>query len=116
MTTSPDLGLPYISSQQAQPEVTHNEALNLIQAVLNGVISLGDNTPPGSPTEGDSYVLGAAPTGFWSGRANCIAIYVGTAWDFLPGEDNSGTPIAMSSRHEGMTGMVVLGRQIHPTA
>lgn len=102
MTTSPDLGIPFIDQQQAQPEVTHNEALLLLQAVLNGVISVGLNTPAVGPTIGDSYVLGAAPTGTWSGRANCIAIWSGTAWDFIPGETSAGTPITMGARQEGL--------------
>lgn len=102
MTTSPDLGIPFISQAQAQPEVTHNEALLLIQALLGGVISVGLNTPAVGPTIGDSYVLGAAPTGVWSGRANCIAIWNGTAWDFIPGETSAGTPITMGARQEGL--------------
>ena len=102
MATSPDLGLPYVASQQAQPEITHNEALNLLQAMANGAIDRGTNTPPGSPTAGDIYIVGTVPTGAWAGRANCIAIYSGTAWDFIPGENSAGTPITMGTRQEGM--------------
>lgn len=102
MSTSPDLGLPYIASSQSQPEVTHNEALNLIAALLNGVVDRGTNTPPGSPAAGDAYVVGTSPTGAWAGRANCVTIYSGTAWDFVPGEDSNGTPITMGVRQEGM--------------
>jgi hypothetical protein len=106
MTTTADLGLPEIASQQSQPEVTHNEALLLLQALLNGAASIGDNTPPGSPSAGDIYVLGTSPTGAWAGRANCIAIYSGTAWDFIPGEDDAGTPITMGARQAGMRAWV----------
>lgn len=102
MTTSPDLGIPFIDSQQDQPEVTHNEALLLLQALLNGVISVGPNTPAVGPTIGDSYIIGAAPTGAWAGRANCVTIWSGTAWDFIPGETSAGTPITMGARQEGM--------------
>jgi hypothetical protein len=102
MTTSADLGIPFIDAGQGQPEVTHNEALLLLQAVTNGVIDRGVNDPPGSPTIGDSYIIGAAPTGAWAGRANCVTIWSGTAWDFIPGEDSAGTPITMGARQEGM--------------
>lgn len=102
MTTSPDYGLPYIASQQAQPEVTHNAALNLVQMLCGGVINVGTNTPPGSPTAGDVYVVGTSPTGAWSGRANCLAGYFGGAWVFVPGVDSSGTPITIGARHEGL--------------
>lgn len=102
MTTSPDLGIPFIDQSQGTPEVTHNEALLLLQAVTNGVIDRGVNTPAVGPTIGDAYIIGAAPTGAWAGRANCVTIWSGTAWDFIPGETSAGTPITMGSRQEGM--------------
>lgn len=102
MTTSPDLGIPYIAQSQGSPEVTHNEALNLLQALLNGAVDRGTNTPPGSPTIGDIYIIGASPTDAWAGRANCVTIWDGTAWDFIPGETSAGTPITMGARQEGM--------------
>lgn len=102
MSTSADLGILYIAGQQAQPEITHNTALNQIQILQTGVVSVALNTPPGSPAQGDTYVIGASPTGAWAGRANCLAGYFGTAWVFVPGNDSSGTPIAMGVRHEGL--------------
>lgn len=102
MTTSPDLGIPFIDQQQGTPEVTHNEALLLLQAVTNGVIDRGVNTPAVGPTIGDSYIIGASPAGAWAGRANCVTIWSGTAWDFIPGETSAGTPITMGARQEGM--------------
>jgi len=102
MTTSADLGISYIAGQQAQPEITHNTALNQIQILQTGVISVALNTPPGSPAQGDTYILGASPTGVWAGRANCLAGYFGTAWVFVPGNDSNGAPITMGARHEGL--------------
>jgi hypothetical protein len=103
MTTSPDLGLPYIANQQNQPEVTHNEAVNLLHMLANGVLDRAVNDPPGGLTEGDAYIVGAAPTGAWAGRANCLAGWFGTAWIFLPGDDSDGSPIAMGARQEGLS-------------
>ena len=40
------------------------------------------NDPPGSPAEGDRYIVGAAPTGVWTGHAGDIVWYDGTAWQF----------------------------------
>lgn len=102
MTTSPDLGIPFIDQSQGTPEVTHNEALLLLQAMTNGVIDRGVNTPAVGPTIGDAYIIGSAPTGAWAGRANCVTIWSGTAWDFIPGETSAGTPITMGSRQEGI--------------
>lgn len=100
MTSSPILGLPFIASQQSQPEVTHNTALLMLQALQLGAEGQQDS-PPGSPTDGQVYVVGAAPTGAWSGRANCVAIWLG-GWFFVPGFNSSGSPIAIGAAHEGL--------------
>src|SRR5688572_9910290 len=102
MATSADFGIPQISGTQVQPEVTHNSARNVIQAMLNGAINRGTNTPPGSPSEGDIYIIGSAPTGAWANRGNCVGIYMGTSWEFVPGDDSNGTPITIGARQEGM--------------
>ena len=102
MGASPIFGIPLIASQQAQPEVTHNEAVMLLSIAFLGVISVGLDTPPGSPAEGDAYVLGAAPTGVWTGKANKIAIRYNAAWQFLPADDEDGTNIPIGASHEGL--------------
>jgi Ice-binding-like/Protein of unknown function (DUF2793) len=43
--------------------------------VMPNVISIFGNTPPGSPTNGQSYIVGSAPTGLWAGQANAIAYW-----------------------------------------
>lgn len=104
MTTSAILGLPYISNQQSQPDVTHNEAVSALQILLaGGALSVGLDTPPGSPAEGDTYILGSAPTGLWAGRPNSIAGFFLGQWIFVPGNDSSGTPIVMGPEQEGMS-------------
>lgn len=101
MTTTPDLGLPLISALQSQPDVTHNEMVLLLQAALVGALDI-TNTPPGSPVDGDLYICGTVPTGVWAGKANKLAFRYGGAWRFLPGNDSSGTNIAMGARQEGI--------------
>lgn len=102
MTTSPVLGLPLIAASQATPEITHNEALLLIQILAYGVKQVALNSVPGAPTEGDSYVIGAAPGGAWAGKANKLTIYYGGSWRFLPDVDSDGTDIPIGAAHEGM--------------
>ena len=101
MTTTSDIGLPLVAQQQAQPEVTHNEALIMLSALMKGVVTI-QNAPPGSPAEGDSYIVGTSPTGAWSGRANTITIYTTGGWRFVPDRNSAGTIITMGARHEGM--------------
>ncbi len=67
MTTA-RLGMPEISSGQASKEVTHNEALRLLDAFVSSrVISRTITAEPGSPTDGDLYIIPASATGTdWS--------------------------------------------------
>lgn len=45
-------------------------------------VAAQQNTPPGSPAEGDRYLVGTAPGGAWQGHANAIAEWTGAAWEF----------------------------------
>lgn len=102
MSTTPIWGIPEIESQQAQPEVTHNEALLLLQILLGGAEGQ-QNAPPGGPADGDIYIVGAAGSGDWAGRDESVAIYrEGAGWRFLPGEDDDGSPIPIGTAHEGL--------------
>ena len=47
MSNSPNLALPYIAANQAQKHVTHNDAVALIDGLLQlSVLSRGLNAPP----------------------------------------------------------------------
>lgn len=74
MANTPTLAMPYIVSSQAQKEVTHNDALNDLDFLAQaGVLDKDLNTPPASPANGDSYIIGPSPTGAWSGAAGKLA-------------------------------------------
>ncbi|MGE3622962.1 MAG: DUF2793 domain-containing protein [Bdellovibrionales bacterium] len=76
MSTTPHLALDYIVASQAQKEVTHNAALNDLDCLTQlSVIDTALNAPPGSPVEGDTYIIGPSPTGAWSGHAGKVAAY-----------------------------------------
>jgi hypothetical protein len=79
------LMLPYILQSQSQKEVTHNDALNILDVVIQAVVQdVGLNTPPGSPTVGQCWVVGSSPTGAWAGKASQIAQAVdGGGWFFV---------------------------------
>ena len=99
--TSADFGFPY-STGEAQDYVLYSEFVNMVQLLTNGVVDRAINAPPGSPTEGDAYILGASPTGVWAGRANALAGWLGGTWVFFPGDDDAGAIIAMGARQEGV--------------
>ena len=58
--TTGRLLLPYILQSQSQKEVTHNDALNILDVLIQAVVQdVGLNTPPGSPTIGQCWVVGS---------------------------------------------------------
>lgn len=81
--SSPRLTLPYIAVGQAQKEAAYVLAMDELDALVQGVVQgVGVNTPPGSPTNGQCWVVGASPTGDWAGQANRIAQRIGGGWRF----------------------------------
>jgi Protein of unknown function (DUF2793) len=73
---TPKLMMPYIVAGQAQKEITHNDALNDVDGLVQlSVINRTTATPPASPLEGDSYIIAPSPTGVWAGNAGAIASY-----------------------------------------
>ena len=81
---SPNLALPYIMPAQAQKHVTHNEAVRMLDALVQlAVLDRDLATPPGSPQHGDRYIVAADATGDWSGHDGEIAAWQDGAWSFF---------------------------------
>jgi hypothetical protein len=84
MDNSPRLGLPYIAPQQAQKQVTYNEAIRALDVLVQPVVKSRTTTaPPGSPAEGDTYIVAPSATGAWAGKDGKIATFVDGGWDFV---------------------------------
>jgi hypothetical protein len=81
--TTARLALPMIVPGQAQKEMTHNEALTILDmAVQASVIACGVGTPPPAPVEGNCWIVGTAPSGEWAGHADAIASWTAGGWRF----------------------------------
>lgn len=81
MSTTPCLALPLLAAAQAQKHVTHNEALFLLDALVQiAVKQMGRNAPPDQPLAGDRYVIGTAPSGAFAGKAGMVASFDGNDW------------------------------------
>mgnify|MGYP000541174307 CR=1 FL=1 len=81
---TPILGLPLILPAQAQKHVTHNEALRLLDILVQlAVLDRDLATPPALPAEGDRYIVAANPTAAWAGQAGNIAAFWGGIWVFI---------------------------------
>ena len=83
MSNTPRLGLPQIAASQAQKHVTHNEALlDLDSFVQTSLIDRDLTAPPGSPADGDAYLVAPGATGDWAGQDNIVATSIDGAWRF----------------------------------
>lgn len=76
-------GMPLLASGQAQKEVTHNEALNVIDRRMQmSVVSRRLAAPPEPVTTGAAFIVPADATGAWAGQQNRIASFDGFGWTF----------------------------------
>jgi hypothetical protein len=81
--STPRAQAPLLAAAQAQKHVTHNEALLQFDALLCCRILDRDLTaPPGSPSDGDTYLVAASATGDWAGQDYNIAFCVDGGWRF----------------------------------
>lgn len=82
-TTDPNLGLNYgWSARESGWNTGMDSNLKKLGAIVHlSCISIL-NTPPGSPTNGDRYIVGSSPTGDWAAKANQVAVRVAGAWEY----------------------------------
>lgn len=79
------LALPTIDAAQAQKHVTHNEALEELDILVQACVLDRDlATPPGSPALADTYIVAGAATGAWAGKENNLAAWIAGGWVFFP--------------------------------
>ncbi len=84
MSDTTKLVLPLIEAAQAQKHVIHNEALRLLDGIVQlSVIDRDLNTPPGSPSDGERYIIASGATGDWADRDLNVALYTDGAWAIL---------------------------------
>ncbi len=74
------LQLPYILPSQAQKHVTHNEALQRLDAIVQLVVKAVVAAPPENAAEGDCFLLSADATGDWAGKGGRFAFRQDGAW------------------------------------
>ena len=84
MTETARFSLPLLAMAQAQKEVTHNEALTLLDALVHAAVEDGPlAVPPIGPTAGQCWLVGSGASGDWTGRADQIAIWCEGGWRFV---------------------------------
>ncbi|MFN3747382.1 MAG: DUF2793 domain-containing protein [Sphingorhabdus sp.] len=83
---TPRFALPHIMVAQAHKEITHNEALAKIDALLHLSV-VGTAVAPPTLTSADSgqcWIVGAtSASGDWVGNENAIASWNGASWTMI---------------------------------
>jgi hypothetical protein len=85
MSDTTNLALPLIEGAQAQKHVTHNEALRILDTLVQlAVLDRDLNAPPATPAEGQRWIVKSspAPTGAWANHGGQIAAWQDAAWQF----------------------------------
>uniref|UniRef100_UPI002483D136 DUF2793 domain-containing protein n=1 Tax=Chthonobacter rhizosphaerae TaxID=2735553 RepID=UPI002483D136 len=83
MSETANLKLPLLAADQAQKHVTHNEALEALDGLVQlSVASRTATAPPPAPAAGRRWLVPAGATGAFAGREGQVARYDGTAWAF----------------------------------
>jgi len=78
------LSVPYIQPAQAQKHVTHNEALYVLDAIVQlAVEDVPLSTPPASPAPASRYIVGAVATGAWENKDGSVALFTDGVWAFF---------------------------------
>lgn len=82
---SPRHALPFLTTGQAQKEITHNEALILIDSLLHPVVQGVESVAPIVAQEdaGRCWLVAEYATGDWAGHGNELACWTGGSWRFL---------------------------------
>jgi hypothetical protein len=100
MSSTVCFDLPLLSAGQAQKEVTVNEAMTLIDALIQPCVeSVGTDVPPLDPVPGQCWIIGSAPTGEWTGAAQMLAIWTVNGWRFAQCREG----MAVHVRSNGLT-------------
>lgn len=85
--TTPSLALASMDANMLQPSFAFNSAMRDLDALVFLAIVTTTNTPPTTTAPADvgkRWIVGASPTGAWSGQSKNIALCVGAnLWDFL---------------------------------
>lgn len=79
------LGLPLIQPGQALKYITHNEAIDRLDTLVQlGLQGLDFDTPPVNAEVGQVFATSDEPTGEWSGHPYCLARRTAFGWTFVP--------------------------------
>ena len=77
-------GLPLLQAGQAQKEVTHNEALVMLDLLAQPAVEDALASPPAGPQPGQAWIVGPGASGDWAGQDGALALWTTGGWRFAP--------------------------------
>lgn len=84
---TPNLMLAEYPQGSLQPSTPYNDAMQALDALVQLSVQTITNTPPTTTSAdvGKLWLIGTAPTGVWSGKANQIALCTAeNTWRYFP--------------------------------
>ncbi len=79
--------LPLLSAGQAQKEVTHNEAIARLDALLHLAVESRTVAAPAAPAGGTAWIVPADASADWLGRDGAVAALDDSGWSFVVPRD-----------------------------
>lgn len=84
MSLTPLFQITEMNASQAQPHLTFNQAVRILEALAQcGVTSRAVADPPTEIVDGDRYIVASGATTTWSDHVDHLAIGIGGAWVFV---------------------------------
>lgn len=84
MTDTPVLDIPPVVDGAAGQGTVATNGFRRMEVLIAGRVQDRQLTsPPGSPAEGDAYIVGGSATGDWAGKDNDVAYLAGGVWKFI---------------------------------
>lgn len=100
MNSTARFALPLLAAGQAQKEMSVNEAMTLLDALVQASAeSAGNDTPPGDPLPGQCWIVGSSPAGVWAGASQKLAVWTEGGWRFVQAREG----FAVYLRSNGLT-------------
>lgn len=78
-----NFSLPMLFAGQAQKEFFINQALAMIDGLLQLSVEESQSAPPPNPTDGQCFRVLTPSSGDWTGKDDQLAIYLAGSWCFV---------------------------------
>lgn len=105
MSVTARFRLPLLIPGQGQKEITHNEALLLLDAAIGTVVVRRDlASPPTDAIEGQAWLIPGNAASEWQGRSGEVAVWTAGGWRFLTMPEGSNIFVQSDGRRVRRSG------------